>query len=220
MCSDYKSFKGAKDIKKLMKELGIDVGYDGRFPEERYDEIIGESKRITDDILTIKLKEQDPVFSIMGWSINWNAKQPIFNSRIETIKSEKRWTDIFRNARCLIPADAFYEFRPFENDPPETVKYKKERKIKRKTKFEISLPDEPGFVIGGIYIHNKGAEFCSMITTEAHKDLKQIPHHRCPYLMNYRDALEFLQADPDYLLDNIKPYPNDKHLEIKQVSEI
>jgi putative SOS response-associated peptidase YedK len=58
-----------------------------------------------------------------------------------------------------------------------------------------------------------------MITTEPHKDLMQIPHHRCPYLMNPDESLEFLHGEPQYLLDNIKHYSNERSLEIKQVSE-
>lgn len=166
----------------------------------------------------MKLNSGKPEFSIMEWSINWNPKMPIYNSRIETIKSEKRWTIIFKNGRCLIPATSFFEYRPFENDPPDTAVYKKLNKIKKKSKFGISIPGEPFFMIGGIYVIIKDKEFCSMITTPPHRDMKKIPHHRMPYLMTYKESIEFLQADADYLLDNINHYPDDKELEIKQAS--
>ena len=212
--------KDAKDLKKELKEKGIIIDLDPKIPEKRFDELRGDNIRITTDILTIKLIESKPAFSIMNWAINWNPRQPIFNSRIETIRSEKRWATIFKNSRCLIPADSFYEFRPPENDPPDTVKYKKEHKIKRKTKFEIGISGASGFMIGAIFVFNKDKEYCSMITTEPHKDMKQIPHNRSPYILDYKDSLEFLQGDPDFLLDSISHYPDDKKLEIIQASEI
>ena len=58
-----------------------------------------------------------------------------------------------------------------------------------------------------------------MITTPPHKDLQKIPHHRSPYIMLLDEAIEFLEADPAYLLDKISPLDSTKKLEITQVSE-
>jgi putative SOS response-associated peptidase YedK len=219
MCTNYDNQISQKDIQKFFKKLKINIDYDKEYSSDDYQNLKQDNIRITTDILTMKLIKDKPTFSIMGWSINWNPKMPIYNSRIETIKGEKRWTSIFKNGRCLIPATMFYEYRPFENDPPDDVKFKMENKIKKKSRFGITIPDVPFFMIGGIYIFNKDREYCSMITTEPHKDLKKIPHHRCPYIMNYDESIEFLHGEPQYLLDNIKHYPDNKHLEIKQVSE-
>lgn len=219
MCASYEKIVKMIKMKKKFKQAGIDTDTDENFSGDEYDSLPEKNIRITSDILAMKLNSGKPEFTIMGWSINWNPKIPIYNSRIETIKSEKRWTTIFKNGRCLLPATSFFEYRPFENDPPEAAAFKKLNKIKKKSKFGISLPGEEFFTIGGIYINNKGKEFCSMITTPPHKDMKKIPHHRMPYVMNYQQSLEFLQSDADYLLDNITHYPDEKEIEIKQVSE-
>jgi putative SOS response-associated peptidase YedK len=152
MCTNYDNKTSQKDIQNFFKKLQINIGYDERYSSEQYKNLKQDNIRITTDILTVKLIEEKPTFSIMNWSINWNPKMPIYNSRIETIKGEKRWTTIFKNGRCLIPATMFYEYRPFENDPPEAVKFKKENKIKKKSRFGITIPDMPFFMIGGIYI--------------------------------------------------------------------
>ncbi len=202
-----------------MAETGAEVKVDDNFTSEEYQNLNRENIRITENILAIRLLNGKPAFTIMNWSINWNAKQPIYNSRIETIREEPRWTKIFNESRCLIPATAFFEYRPFENDPPETKQMKKENKIKRKTKFAISIPGAEFFFVGGIYVWNKDMNYCSMITTPAHNDLRIIPHHRSPYMLNNEQAIEYLQGSPDFLLDNISPYPNDRNLEVQQVSE-
>ena len=166
--------------------------------------IIYQTNTLHSEILAINLKDTKPIMTIMKWAINWNPKMPIYNSRVETIRDQPRWKSIFNKSRCLIPATSFYEYRPFENDPPDVTKLKKENKVKRKTKFNIAVKGEEFFFIGGIYVWNKDMNYCSMITTPPHKDLQIIPHHRSPYIILIDEALEFLEGDPAYLLDNIK----------------
>jgi putative SOS response-associated peptidase YedK len=219
MCTNYNNNISQKDIQKFFKKLKTNIDYDNEYSEDEYQNLKQDNIRMTNNILSIKLIDNKPNFTIMGWSINWNPKMPIYNSRIETIRSEKRWTTIFNAGRCLVPATMFYEYRPFENDPAQAVAYKKEHKIKKKSRFGIEIPDVPFFMMGGIYVFNNDKNYCSIITTEPHKDMKQIPHHRCPYIMNAEESLEFLHGEPQYLLDNIQHYSNEKSLEIKQVSE-
>ncbi len=217
MCTNFERDASGKLIIKKMKEEKYPVSYDDEFTDEDYDNLKCNDIRITTDILTLKLIDKEPKLTIMNWSINWNPKMLIYNSRIETIRETPRWKTIFKNGRVLIPATMFYEYRPPENDPPEAKAFKKENKIKKKSKFGITIPGQDFFFIGGIYIWNKDMNYCSMITTPPHKDLSKIPHHRCPYLLEYSEAMEFLEADPDYLLDKVDTYPKNRKLEIKQV---
>ncbi len=220
MCTNYDRYITDKDLQRKLKKLNAPLGIDKDITEEELEKLKQKDIRITSDIMTVKIKESMPVITIMNWSINWNPKMPIYNSRIETIKDQPRWKSIFNNSRCLIPATSFYEYRPFENDPPDVAKLKKENKVKRKTKFNISLEGEDFFFIGGIFVWNKDRNYCSMITTTPHKELQKIPHHRSPYIILPEDAMEFLEADPAYLLDNIKPLESSKKLEISQVSDL
>lgn len=220
MCTNYDRYITDKEIRKKLKKLKIPVKIDDDLTEEDLEALKQKDIRLTSDILALQKKANDTVMTIMNWSINWNPKMPIYNSRIETIREQPRWKNIFSKSRCLIPATSFYEYRPFENDPPEIAKLKKENKIKRKTKFSISVQGEEFFFIGGIYIWNKDRNYCSMITTSPHRDLKRIPHHRSPYIMMPDEAMEFLEADPGYLLDNINTLDSSKNLEILQVSDI
>lgn len=220
MCSNYDRYLKDKEIRKRMGKVEYPVENDDDFTDEDFDNLKQKDIKITSDILSIKLKESKPVMTIMKWAINWNPKMPIFNSRIETIKEQARWKSIFIKSRCLIPATSFYEFRPLENDPPDVSRLKKESKIKRKTKFNISVKGKEFFFIGGIYVWNKDANYCSMITTPPHKDMKKIPHHRCPLILMPEESKEYLESDPGYLLDNIKELDSSRSLEIKQASDI
>lgn len=219
MCSNYDRYIKDKEIRKKMMKKDYPVKYDDDFTDDDFENLKQKDIRITSDILAINLKDTKPVMTIMKWSINWNPKMPIYNSRVETIRDQPRWKSMFNKSRCLIPATSFYEYRPFENDPPDITKLKKANKSKRKTKFNIALKGEEFFFIGGIYVWNKDMNYCSMITTPPHKDLQKIPHHRSPYILMIDEAIEFLEGDPAYLLDNINPLDTSKSLEIIQVSE-
>ncbi|MCC6864808.1 MAG: SOS response-associated peptidase family protein [Ignavibacteria bacterium] len=219
MCTNYDRYITDKEIKKKMKSLKYPLKNDDEFTDEDYKNLKEGDLRLTSPIMSIKLNGIAPVISIMKWSINWNPKMPIYNSRIETIREQSRWKTIFSKSRCLIPATSFYEYRPFENDPPDVVKIKKEKKIKRKTKFRISVKGEKFFFIGGIFVWNKDFNYCSMITTPPHKDLKKIPHHRCPLIILSEDAKEYLEGDAGYLIDSIKSFTNSRELDISQSSD-
>ncbi|KXK44186.1 MAG: hypothetical protein UZ05_CHB002002696 [Chlorobi bacterium OLB5] len=219
MCTNYDRYITDKEIKKKMKALKYPVKNDDDFTDEDLENLKQKDIRLTSDILSINLKDSGPVMTIMKWAINWNPKMPIYNSRIETIREQARWKSIFSKSRCLVPATGFYEYRPFENDPPDIVKLKKENKIKRKTKFSISVKDEKFFFIGGIFVWNKDANYCSMVTTPPHKDLKKIPHHRCPLIILPEEAKDYLEGDAAFLLDNIKEFDSRRSLLIEQASD-
>lgn len=219
MCTNYDRYITDKEIKKKMKTLKYPFKNDDDFTDEDIKSLKQKDIRLTSDILSIIIKDSVPVMTIMKWAINWNPKMPIYNSRIETICEQARWKSIFSKSRCLVPATGFYEYRPFENDPPDVVKIKKENKVKRKTKFSISVKDEEFFFIGGIFVWNKDANYCSMVTTPPHKDLKKIPHHRCPLIILPEEAKDYLEGDASFLLDNIKEFDSRRSLLIEQASE-
>lgn len=219
MCSNFDRLIKDKQIQKELKAQGYPAGYDDKFSAEDYANLKQEDIKITGNILIVKKEETKPVLSIMKWGISWNPRMPIFNSRIETIREQARWKSILMKGRCLIPATAFYEYRPLDSDTPDSKAYKKEHKIKKKTKFGITIPGCKFFFIGAIYVWDKTAFCCSMITTKNHPELGKIPHHRSPYLIEPQNAQEFLEADPLYLLDSIDVYDKTKTLDIKQVTE-
>ena len=159
-------------------------------------------------------KEDTPLLTLMNWGIKFSDKSPIiFNSRIETIKKEKRWQTIFDRSRCLIPMTSFIEFRKPEDDPPDVKEWKKRNKIKRNTPFFISIPGEPFFFAPGIFVNIRGVNHYSIITTEPPAAVKSIPYKRSLAILKYDDAIDYLYNDMNYSLDKIKPFTGELKVE-------
>jgi len=221
MCVNVDRFIKDKDIKKKMRNIGHEIDYDNRFDKSKYSSL-KENIRLTNDVLVVINEDNKPKFSIMKWGIKFSESSPlIFNSRIETIRDEKRWKSIFTKQRCIVPVTGFVEYRKLENDPPDVIKYKKENKIKNKTQIRISLEDEEFFFIPSIFITLKdGNNYNSLITTEPNKMMKSIPYHRMCAIAKPADALDLLFNETDWCIDKIKPFSDKEKMKLEQVTEI
>jgi putative SOS response-associated peptidase YedK len=107
----------------------------------------------------------------------------------------------FRSRRCLIPADAFYEWS---------------KQDKQKSPFCFSMADDSLFAFAAVWERSRNPdeewiETCSIITTSANTLLSGI-HDRMPVIMMREN--HDLWLDPDFektddLLDFLKPFPAD-----------
>jgi putative SOS response-associated peptidase YedK len=94
---------------------------------------------------------------VRRWSWPGPGGKPVYNFRSEGRE--------FGSARCLIVADAFYEFTP-PADP----------KAKRKHKWRFTLRDAPIFAIAGLWRTDPTVgEAFTMLTTEPGEDVR--PYH-------------------------------------------
>jgi len=217
MCAFFDIYTNLKKIRKKLEELGISVTYDDI--SEKYE--VKNSVRLTNDALTIIKKDNNPHFSVMNWGIKFGEKYPlIFNSRIETINSEKRWKSIFSNSRCLIPMNSFTEYRKREDDPPEVKEWKKKNKIKKNTPFSIKIQDEPFFFAPGIFVNINQRNYFSIITTPPPPAVKAIPYKRSLAVFPPGDSIDYLFNDVDYCLEKIIPFSGKLEVqEVKTTSE-
>ena len=142
--------------------------------------------------------------SQMRWGlIPFWAKDPsigfkMINARAETVATKPAFREAIRKRRCLIPADAFYE-------------WKKNGKVK--TPFCITMVDDSIFAFAGIWdswrnSEGKALETCSIITTTPNALLADI-HDRMPVILP-DDAYD-LWLDPgfqkaDAICDLLKPF--------------
>lgn len=117
----------------------------------------------------------------------YGTKKLVINARAESIVDKPMFKNSFFNARCVILANLFYEW--------------KEEGDKNKVKHEIYLKDKNIMFLGGIFKltpdekGNKELSFV-IITTEANRHMKDI-HSRMPLLIDDK-AL-------NYWLDNNTP---------------
>jgi len=149
MCNNYASHVPANLIAEAFSHTGFPLRFDGgAIPNlEPRDDI-----RIGDSALIVIRTDDGPLLRQVPWA--WKSPQgrPVFNFR-----SDGR--SFAGSDRCLIPADAFYEFTDAELGQ------------KRKTKWRFTMRDQPWFWIVGLVKNGSWA----MLTTEPGPDIA--PYH-------------------------------------------
>jgi putative SOS response-associated peptidase YedK len=93
----------------------------------------------------------------------------LINARIETINEKVTFKNAFYSRRCIVPANAFFEWKT-EN--------------KKKIKYKISIKDQKVFSMAGIYNIFQGSDSKHyigfvIVTTEANEEMSKL-HHRMP----------------------------------------
>ena len=117
-----------------------------------------------------------------GASLRWGLVPPWanepdpgarwINARVETLAEKPAFRDAFRARRCLVPADAFYEWADHGGFHQP---------------YRIALPDGALFAFAGIWERWRGAqggvlESCAIVTTDASPGLRRL-HDRMPVVL-------------------------------------
>ena len=154
------------------------------------------------DILTVVQRDAGPEPALLQWGLipSWSKEaKGIINARVETIEEKPSFNDSFKNRRCLIFADGFYEW---------------ERHGKISQPYYFQMKDGAPFAFAGIWDswrHNGlTVDSCAIITTTANELLATI-HHRMPVILETESYDLWLGADsrPTDLKDLLTPYPAD-----------
>ena len=139
-----------------------------------------------------------------GWGFlpSW-AKDPVegrrmINARAETVADKPAFRAAFRDNRCLVVADGFFEWR---------------KKGAKKTPLYIRLRSGMAFGLAGLYSVWTSPEgekvcTCTIITTEANELLEPV-HDRMPVIIpkDKHDLwLDPAEKDRDRLLALLRPY--------------
>ena len=112
----------------------------------------------------------------------------IINARAETIDKKPSFKHSFKNKRCLIPADGFYEWKG---------------KAGSKRPYRIALKNRSVFTFAGLWDRwrsPKGETInsCVIITTSANTLLEPI-HNRMPVILSEKAEEAWLNEDTDIL---------------------
>ncbi len=161
----------------------------------------------TQDVPVVRAGEQGKsVFAMMRWGLvpSWakevGSSAPLINARAETVAEKPSFRSAFKQRRCLIPADGFYEWKS-ENGAKQA--------------YRIAMPNDAPFAFAGVWeswngANNETIESCAVITTEASEQLAAI-HHRMPVILEPTHYREWLTAPRQALLQpyagEIKAYP-------------
>lgn len=148
------------------------------------------------------------------WSKDGKIKATTFNAKAETLDQSKLFLPYFKSSRCLVPADAFYEWKKMTSSVEVKGNIKE---VLVKQPMCIRMKDEKTFMFAGLFSvwkNDKGEEFPSftIITTEPNKLMADI-HTRMPVILPENHYDEWLDRDykeTDRLKPLLKPYPASK----------
>jgi putative SOS response-associated peptidase YedK len=147
----------------------------------------------TDPVLAVRRAESGArELGRLRWGLmpgRWAEKRsgpPLINARAESLPKQPAFAESFRERRCLIPADGFYEWRTDEGG---------------KVPIWLTRPDVDLFAFAGIWTalpsRDKSAEplhSCAIVTC-APNDLIRPIHDRMPVVLE--PELEASWLDPD-----------------------
>ena len=184
---------------------------------------LGESARIeerpryniapTDPVLAIRQARERQV-GRLRWGLIpgvWatNGGRPLINARAETLDAQPAFAASFRERRCLIPADGFYEWLADERG---------------KRPVWVSRPDGEPFAFAGVWasLQCDRAEpllSCAIVTCAPNELIRPI-HDRMPAILTEPAEGAWLDpdADPDELLGLLTP-AGAGELELREVSD-
>ena len=145
-------------------------------------------------------------FRLMRWGLipSWAKEEPkslLINARADTIDEKPSFRGAFRHGRCLMPADAFYEWKAKGQGP--------------KQPYLIRRRDGQCFAMAAIASDWMGADgseidTVAVVTTDANDTLMPI-HHRMPVILEEKDWDTWL--DPETRAQDaqklLRPAPDD-----------
>ncbi len=124
----------------------------------------------------------------------------LINGRAETAATKPAFRSAFRQRRCLIPADGFYEWQRIGG---------------KKQPYYFRRRDGRPFAFAGLWEHWQGPqgplESCTLLTTEAN-DLVRPVHERMPVILEpgaYERWLDPAVHEPELLQPLLHPLPGE-----------
>ncbi len=133
---------------------------------------------------------------IPSWAKDAKIGASCINARVETVDTKPAFRSAFKRRRCLVMADAYYEWRKEDKEP-----------------FYISRKSDGPMAFAGLWEFWKSpdgpVESCTIVTTEATESMDEL-HDRMPVILPPNDY--DLWLDPEFqgkerLLSMLRPYP-------------
>jgi putative SOS response-associated peptidase YedK len=191
MCNLYTQSKSVDEVARLFKELQMPLRFPDGIPNLEPRDIA-----ITDPGPIVRVGGGKFELIVRRWSWPGPGGKPVFNFRSDGRE--------FGSGRCLILADAFYEFTK-PDDP----------KAKRKHKWRFALRDASTFAIAGLWRTDPAVgEAFTMLTCPPGEDIAPY-HNRQVALLAPADFAAWL--DPQVpARDLLQPLPGGS-LAVEQV---
>ena len=135
------------------------------------------------------------------WSKDAKMSASTINAKAETITTSPAFREAFKHRRCLVPADAFYEWQKLD--------------AKNKQPYAIALKSGEPYGFAGLWERWKQPdgdklETFTVITTDPNEIVQPL-HNRMPVILEPKDYARWLDCSDTAQLpvDLLKPYPSD-----------
>lgn len=143
------------------------------------------------------------------WAPTRKGAARLINARAETVEVTPAYRTAFRRSRCIVPADAFYEWR--RHPVPGRTR------AVRSEPFAIRRPDGEPMAFAGLWSSWRDPESaerlatCTIITTGANATLRGL-HDRMPVMLDRADWDAWLAetAPVATLRSLLRPAPDDE----------
>jgi len=131
------------------------------------------------------------------WAKDLKLGASMINARCETVSSKPAFRSAFKQRRCLIPADGYYEWQRLDG---------------RKQPHFIYPEDQRPLVFAGLWERWRGAddaviETCTILTARANEDVVRV-HDRMPVLLNSSESELWLQGSVSDVQTLLRPPPS------------
>ena len=174
MCGRFSRAKEFSEIAVRFRFQDIDPSADKLFLNPAYNIAPGAFQTIP-----VIIRDDRCFLRLMGWGLVpfWGKElkigQKMINARAETIDSKPAFRESFRERRCLIAADGFYEWQRWGG---------------RKQPYYVTFRDHRPFAYAGLWDRwqrpdGEALESCTILTTESNEVVKPI-HDRMPAILN------------------------------------
>lgn len=152
-------------------------------------------------IVPILLPDDGLVLTTARWGLVphwWQGAAPprlTFNARAEEAAVKPMWRAALKSARCLVPAEGWYEWRAVEHVDPRTG----EIRIAKQPYF-LRRPDCALVAFAGLYAWQGDDPTartlsCAILTTDARDALTEV-HDRMPVVLDEAGQARWLDAEP------------------------
>ena len=131
------------------------------------------------------------------WAKDAKMAYSTMNARAETVATAPAFREALKRRRCLVPADAFYEWQTLD--------------AQHKQPFAIALARREPYGFAGLWDRwkheNEWLETFTIITTDPNEVVAPL-HNRMPVILERKDYARWLAGDGEVpALDLLRPYP-------------
>ncbi len=135
---------------------------------------------------------------VPSWTKDVSIGNKMINARSETVAEKPSFRKAFKQQRCVVLADGYYEWK---------------REGKAKQPYYVQFKDQHMFCFAGLWErwdhgNNSPLETCAMLTIGPNAVIEPI-HHRMPVILHPKDYDTWLDSsiqDPTILSSLLQPY--------------